>query len=88
MAEARLISFVARSDRRKEILEILSKGRIAQSAIMKKTNMYKGHVSRILKELLNYGLIICENPEDRSFKFYKISKKGKDILIELNKIYL
>ena len=75
MVEARLISFVARSDRRKEILKILENERIGQPVIMKKTGMYKGHISRTLKELLEQKLIICENPEDRSFKFYKISKK-------------
>ena len=84
--EARLISFVARSDRRREVLEILSKERISQPAIMKKTEMYKGHVSRTLKELSEEKLIICENPEDRSFKFYKTSKLGKDVLKEIEEI--
>jgi len=86
MVEAKLIAFIARSNRRKEILETLNKGRMSQSAIMKKTGMYKGHISRTLKELSEQKLIICENPEDRSFKFYKISKKGRDVLGEVKNI--
>ena len=72
--------------KKKEILNILEEERSSQSAIMKKTGMYKGHISRTLKELLKQKLIICENPEDRSFKFYKISKKGRDVLEEIENI--
>lgn len=86
MVEAKLIAFIARSNRRKEILELLGNGRISQSTIMKKTGMYKGHISRTLKELLDYKLIRCENPEDRSFKFYKIEKKGIKILKEIENL--
>ena len=86
MVEAKLIAFIARSERRKEVLELLKNGRMIQSAIMKKTGMYKGHTSRTLKELSEQKLIICENPEDRSFRFYKISKKGRDVLGEVEKI--
>ena len=86
MVEARLIAFIARSERRKEILKLLRGERIGQPTIMKKTNMYKSHVSRTLKELLEQKLIICENQEDRSFRFYKISKKGKDVLEETENI--
>ena len=86
MVEAKLIAFIARSERRNEILNLLRGERMGQPTIMKKTSMYKGHVSRTLKELLEQKLIICENPEDRSFKFYKISKKGRDVLKEVENI--
>ena len=46
----------------------------------------KSMLSRTLKELLEQKLIICENPEDRSYKFYKISKKGKGVLEEVENI--
>jgi len=86
MVEAKSIAFIARGIRRKEVLELLKKGRLSQSAIMKKTGMYKGHTSRTLKEMTTQKLIICENPEDRSFRFYKISKKGRDVLEEVKNI--
>jgi len=59
---------------------------MGQPTIIKKISMYKSHISRTLKEPLEQKLIICENPEDRSFKFYKISKKGKDVLREVIEI--
>ena len=48
--------------------------------------MYKTYTSRTLKELSEKNLIVCKNPEDRSFRFYKITKKGKEILEEVQKL--
>ena len=87
MSNATLISFVARSKRRKELLEILNKSKeISQPEIMKLSKQYKSHNSRTLKELSDKELILCVNPEDRVFKFYKITKKGKEILKEAIRI--
>ena len=81
-----LISFVASSKRRLEILKILNEKLISQPEITKSTGMYKAHTSRTLKELLERKLIICRNPENRSFKFYKITTLGKNILEEVESI--
>lgn len=82
-----LISFVARSKRRKEVLEILHKTKeMSQPEIMKTSGQYKSHNSRTLKELSEKELIVCVNPKDRSFKFYKITPKGKLILGEATRI--
>lgn len=37
------------------------------------------NVSKSLKELTNKGLIRCENPKDKFYRFYKITKKGQEI---------
>ena len=81
-----LISFVASSKRRLEILKILNEKSVSQPKIKKLTGMYKAHTSRTLKELLEKKLIICRNPENRAFKFYKITPLGKRILKEVEKI--
>jgi len=87
MVDIRLISFVARGKRRKETLSLISEHqRISQSEIMRKLKQYKSHNSTTIKELTENGLITCINPEDRSFKFYKITKKGKDVLKEALRI--
>lgn len=87
MIDIRLISFVARGKRRKETLILISEyPRISQSEIMRKLKQYKSHNSHTLRELQEKELINCINPEDRSFKFYKITKKGKEILKEAIRI--
>jgi len=87
MADPKLISFVARAKRRKETLNLLSKQtQLSQPEIMRALNQYKSHNSATIKELVQKDLIRCINPEDRSFKFYKITKKGKNILKEVFRI--
>ena len=81
-----LISFVASSKRRLEVLKILKENSKSQPEIMRLTGMYKAHTSRTLKELTEKKLIVCRNPEDRAFKFYKITGLGKKILEEVEKI--
>ena len=80
MANPRLISFIARSKRRLEILKLLEEHELSQVKLTKLTKMYKGHTSRTLKELSEKKLVICTNPDDRSFRAYKITRKGKEIL--------
>lgn len=87
MVDSKLISFVARAKRRKETLNLLSKhAQLSQPEIMRLLDQYKSHNSKTIKELKEKGLIICTNPEDRVFKFYKITKKGKEVLKETLRI--
>ncbi|MEK6916007.1 MAG: winged helix-turn-helix domain-containing protein [Nanoarchaeota archaeon] len=81
-----LVSFVLRAKNRKKILDFLSKETLTPAQLMKRTSMYESHVSRSLRELLEQKLIECENPKERRFRFYKITKLGKEILEESQKI--
>lgn len=75
-----LKSFILRSKNRQLILRLLSEKSRTAIDLVKLTKMYKSHVSRTLKELRDEGLIICLNPNDREYKFYKLSKKGKKVI--------
>ena len=86
MGNPNIISFIARSKRRLDILRLLFEKEKSQPEIMKMTKMYKSHTSRVIKELLEKKLIICKNPEDRTFKFYKITSQGKKIFREVERI--
>ena len=87
MVDLKLIGFVARAKRRKETLNLLSKHtQLSQPEIMRSLNQYKSNNSTTIKELAQKDLIKCINPEDRSFKFYKITKKGRNILKEVFQI--
>ena len=86
MSNTSIISFIARSKRRLEILKLLAEKEKSQPEIMKITEMYKSHTSRTINELLEKRLIICINPEDRVFKFYKITTQGKKVFEEIKEI--
>ena len=68
------------------MLLLISKARVTPGQIVRKTGMYESHVSRTLKELLEKKLVICENPKERRFKFYRITKLGKDVVKEVEKL--
>lgn len=75
-----LLSFIRRSKRRKEVLKLLLNQTSTATDIQKITGMYKGHVSRALLELKEQKLVECKNPNDRAFRYYKITAKGKRLL--------
>lgn len=81
-----IISFVARSRKRRAILAMLCKNPMSQPEITKAVGMYKSHVSRTLKELAEKKLIICLNPNDRAFKFYRASSLGAKAIKEISKL--
>lgn len=80
---AALLSFVRRSKRRKQILEILTNKRLIAADIAKEIGMYKSHVARTLNELNKKKLIVCENPRDKAYRYYHITVLGKHIFSEL-----
>lgn len=81
-----LISFVGISKRRKEMLMLLRNKQISQPELTRLTKMYKAHTSRTLRELKERRLIICINPQDRAFKFYKITSLGNKVFEEVKRI--
>jgi len=78
-----LNSFILRSKNRQNILKELSNKNLTATDITKITKMYKFHVSRTIKELKQEKLIKCLNPNDREYKFYKLTKKGRILLSTL-----
>ena len=83
MTNYSLLSFVLRGERRKAILLCLNKPMIPKE-IGEHCNVSIHNVSKSLKELVDRGLIVCKNPNDKFYRFYELTKKGKDILKELD----
>jgi len=75
-----LISFILRSKNRQDILRYLAEGNKTASELAKLTGMYKSHISRGIKELLEERLVECLNPKDRAYKFYKLTAKGRKLI--------
>ncbi|MEK6864773.1 MAG: winged helix DNA-binding protein [Nanoarchaeota archaeon] len=81
-----LISFVMRAKNRKKVLAILESKPMIPAQIMKETSLYKSHTSRALKELTEKELVFCRNPDDRAFRFYALTAKGKKILKAISEL--
>jgi predicted transcriptional regulator len=83
---AKLLSYVLRAKNRRTILLLLTRERLTPAQIMKRTGMYESHISRTLRELVKQKLIICENPNERRFRFYSMTSKGKEVAKEIENI--
>ena len=75
-----IISFLARSEKRVQILKTLTKEDKIPSIISKEIGDENHHVSKHLKSLKEKGLIICLNEDDKRFRFYSITTKGRKYL--------
>ena len=84
--DSKQVSFVLRSKNRRKILNLLKDSEKTPTELIKSTNMYPTHIHRTIRELKSKNLIETTNPEDNVYKFYKITKKGKETLKDVNKI--
>jgi len=81
------VSYVLGSPASKKILITLcQKSPLAPLQIAKETNMARSNVSTKLVGLRKMDLVEVINPEARKWRFYRISKKGKVVLKETEKI--
>lgn len=72
-----IVSFLARSEKRVQILKSLSQNDKIPSVISKEIGDSSHHVSKYLTSLKEKELVICLNEEDKRFRFYRITAKGK-----------
>ena len=83
-----IISFLIRSYKRVQILKSVSQTPKIPSIISKEIGDSSHHISKYLTSLKEKGLVICLHEEDKRFRFYSITAKGKHYLeiIENKKI--
>lgn len=75
-----IISFLARSNKRVQILKSLNERDKIPSVIGKEIGDSSHHVSKYLKTLKEKELVICLNEEDKRFRYYSITEKGRKYL--------
>jgi len=76
--------FFARSKLRLEILKKLREKPQIASFLSHEMKKHREVISRIFLDLQEVGLAECSNKEDPSFRYYKITRKGKEVLKELS----
>lgn len=86
MNKSELLSFILRGKNRLVILNSLKEGIKSTNEIEKDTKIHKTHIRRTLRELTELELIKCDNPNDRSYRFFELTETGKIILEKVNQI--
>jgi DNA-binding MarR family transcriptional regulator len=79
-----LLSFV-QGKRRKAVLLSLEKNAKIPKQIATELKISISNVSNTLAELIEKELIFCNNPQSHIYKYYELTKKGKEILKELDR---
>ena len=76
------VSFVLGSKLCKAILEQLnsSKEPMTPFQLSKNTDIARSNISTKLGLLSKRGLVRCINPDVRKWRFYEITKKGREVL--------
>ena len=82
-----IISLLARSKKRISVLKSLEKENKIPTKIGKDINDNSNHISKYLKTLKDAELVECLNEEDKRYRFYSITDKGKYYLDKVEKEY-
>lgn len=75
--------FFARSKLRLEVLKVLGEKPQIASFLAQKIGKHREVISRVFLDLQEIGLAKCKNPQSPSFRYYKITKRGGEILRKL-----
>lgn len=77
---AEILSLLNHSQKRLKVLESLEKEDKIPSMISKDIHDSSYNISKYLKVLKEYNLVICLNENDKRYRYYRITPKGKKYL--------
>lgn len=78
-----LTEYVKRSSYRMRVLRVIGDDVIMPFQIAKKSGISNNHISSTLTQLRQHDLVELINPEMPRGRLYRLSDKGKKVLIEL-----
>ena len=82
-----IISLLLHSQNRIKVLKSLKNGDKIPSIISKEIGDKSNHVSKYLKTLKEKELVDCLNEDDKRYRFYHLTDKGKYYLDIVEKDY-
>jgi len=74
-----LVGIVSSSSYRRKLINALSEKNYTPKMLSQSTEIKFSHISTVLKELSNLGLVRCLTPTLKKNRIYTITKKGRDI---------
>ncbi len=83
MINDELLIFFARSKLRLGVLKELEEKPQIASFLAQRLGKHREVISRIFLDLQGIGLAKCKNPKSPSFRYYKITKRGREVLEQI-----
>lgn len=79
-----LKAYVEISSYRQKVLTAINVDVKIPTRIAKDCGILPNHISKVLAELREHGLIVCINPEMRKGRLYKLTDRGLQVLKLIN----
>ncbi|MBW2976594.1 winged helix DNA-binding protein [Candidatus Woesearchaeota archaeon] len=79
------VAFIIGSRVRKGILGLIDSPKTAKM-LGKELDRHINTISRALREMEKKNMVVCLNPKNDRNRFYRITKKGKDVLRKVKDI--
>ncbi len=79
------ISYIVRNKNRKAVFEALVAPKIP-TELSRELKINRGFVSNLLIELLERKMIVCLSPNEKRYRFYGLTTKGKNLLKRMKKL--
>ena len=76
----KLVGYVIASEYRTNIVKSIGEEIKIPSVIAEEVNLRTNHVSKVLKDLKEEGIVVCLNEEARKGRLYKNTEVGLEIL--------
>lgn len=76
----KLVGYVIASEYRTNIVKSIGEEIKIPSVIAEEVNLRTNHVSNVLKDLKEEGIVVCLNEEARKGRLYKNTEVGLEIL--------
>lgn len=78
------VGYVEASTYRKKVLTAVEGKPKTPTTIAKKSDIRANHISKVLSQLKNHGLVVCLNEEARKGRLYKLTERGDFVLKNLD----
>jgi len=77
------LAYLQISKNRTKVMKSLDGEAKIPSHIAKDTDILTNHISGILRQLKDHGLVECINPEVKKGRLYRLTEKGEEIVKEV-----
>ena len=78
------VKYVSSSKYRTNVMKALKEGGKMPKELSEDTCILQNHMSNVLRQLKEHGLVVCINPEVCKGRVYRLTDKGEEVVENIN----
>lgn len=75
----KVYGYVITSSYRERVVRSLVKKDMIPTEIAQDSGIKANHISKVLRELKDKGIVVCTNEEDKKYRNYQLTSLGREI---------